>query len=151
MLITDMNKMWCSKQQSQSLCIYVGFRWRVWSRVWSSFSSVSRPSPLSTTTRSFPLIQQLSSTGCPKSTCVCLYTWWDFVSLTHTHTHTHTEVFFILKNMIINSEKAAATWFSLFCVFYTKGDGDALHAGGVLGEGAEVHRQSSHAAWEAEE
>ena len=36
-------------------------------------------------------------------------------------------------------------------VFCLKGDGDALDAGGLLGEGAEVHRQSSHAAGEAEE
>lgn len=33
----------------------------------------------------------------------------------------------------------------------TEGDSDALHAGGILGEGAEVHRPSSHAAGEAEE
>lgn len=39
-----------------------------------------------------------------------------------------------------------------FCLFFCpKGDGDALDAGGLLGEGPEVHRQSSHATGEAEE
>lgn len=30
--------------------------------------------------RSFPLIQQPFSTGCPRSTCVCLCIWWDAVT-----------------------------------------------------------------------
>lgn len=51
--------------------------------------------------------------------------------------------------MIMNSNDLPHCCF--FCSFCTKGDGDALHAGGLPGEGAEVHRQSSHAAGEAEE